>query len=334
VTYLDDSAGYAALRAGKLDMGRIPLVNLPQGAPGSLLPPTNPLGPDYRLAPWVESTIFFYLPNFNNPVMGPVFRQLYVRQALQEVENQPEIAAKAFRGYAIPASGPVPPSPSTLWEPAVEKLNAGQGPYPFSTTAAKSLLTSHGWRDSAGVMTCQRPGTGAGQCGAGIPKGKRLAFTLDWGAGFSATPTMMAIYKADAAQAGIDITLVEQPFQTVLGESTPCSPGPQCSWDALYYGNWLYNGPGFEPTGEYLFATGAAANSGSYSDPTEDGLIAGTHFSSSLAVFHQYAAYTAEQLPFIWMPDEYGIWAVSTKLHNVAFSPIDTVLPEYWYYTK
>jgi peptide/nickel transport system substrate-binding protein len=334
VTYLEDSAGYTALKAGKLDMGRIPLEDLPQGAPGTMLPATNPLGPDYKLAPWIESTIFYYIPNMNNPVMGPVFRQLYIRQALQEVEDQPSIDAKAFRGYAIPGSGAVPSSVDALWEPTVQKANGGQGPYPFSITAARSLLTGHGWRESGGVMTCQKPGTDAGQCGAGIARGKKLAFSLDWGLGFSATPQMMAIYKADAARAGIDITLVAQPFQTVLGESTPCSPGPKCTWDALYYGSWIYDGPGFEPTGEYLFQTGAAANSGSYSSPTEDGLITQTQFSSSLAVFRQYATYNAKQVPFIWMPDEYGVWGVSAKLHNVSFSPIDTLLPEYWYYTK
>jgi peptide/nickel transport system substrate-binding protein len=334
MTYPDEQTGYEALRAGKMDMGRIPLPDLPQAAAGSMLPPSNPLGPDYTLIPWAESTIFFYIPNLNNPVMGPVFRQLYVRQALQEVDDQPGIITKIFRGFALPGSGGVPSSAATMWEPAVQKTNGGNGPYPFSVPAARALLTSHGWRESGGVMTCQQSGTGPADCGVGVPRGRKLAFTLDWGTGFVTNAQMMAMYRADAARAGIDITLVAQPFDTVVGEATPCSPGPKCGWDALYYGNWLFNGPGFEPTGESLFQTGAGGNAGSYSSPVENSLIAQTHTSNSLAEFQKYATYTARQLPFIWMPDQFGVWGVSSKLHNVYLSPIDTLLPEYWYFTK
>ena len=67
-----------------------------------------------------------------------------------------------------------------------------------------------------------------------------------------------------------------------------------------------------------------------------DKLINETHTSSSLAVFHQYATYAAQQLPFMWVPNPnpFQIQAVSSKLHNVAFSPMFTLLPEYWYFTK
>jgi peptide/nickel transport system substrate-binding protein len=334
MTFLDDPQGYAALKSGKIDMGRIPLEDLPHAAPGSMLPATDPLGSGYNLKPWVEPTIFFYAPNFNNPKLGPVFRQLYVRQALQEVEDQPKMDTSVFKGYAVPGSGPIASSPVTMWTPKVQTANGGNGPYPFSLTNAKSLLTRHGWRMSGGVMTCQNPGSGAGRCGAGVARGQKLAFTLDWAQSFSVTPEVMAAYKAEAAQAGIDITLVSQSFQQVLGEAVPCSPGPKCTWDAVYYGNWLYNGPGYEPTGESLFQTGAAENPGSYSNPVEDNLIAQTHYSNSLDEFRQYASYTAEQLPWIWMPDEFGIIAISNKLHNVYTNPIDTLLPEYWYLTK
>jgi peptide/nickel transport system substrate-binding protein len=333
VTYPSEETGYEAFKAGKVDMTRIPLPDLPQEPPGTSLPSTNPLGTSSTLIPWAESTIFYYIPNLNNPVMGPVFRQLYARQALEEVEDQSAIISKVFRGYAVPGTGGVPSSAATMWEPAVQKINGGDGPYPYSISAAQALLTSHGWRESGGVMVCENPGTGPAECGAGIPQGRKFAFTLDWATGFVTTPQMMDMYRADAAKAGIDITLVSQSFQGVLGEAAPCS-GPKCSWDALYYGNWLFNGPGFEPSGEALFQTGAGANAGSYSDQVEDSLITQTHTNSSLSTFGKYATYTAEQLPFIWMPDQYGVWAVSDKLHNAYLSPVDTLLPEFWYLTK
>ncbi len=126
----------------------------------------------------------------------------------------------------------------------------------------------------------------------------------------------------------------DQSFNTVIGESTPCKPGPKCTWDALRYGGWVFNGPGFEPTGEPLFQTGAGSNSGSYSNSQMDSLINQTHTSSSLTVFHNYAAYVAQQLPYIWLPADYYVEGVNSKLHNVGFNPFYTLLPEYWYFTK
>ncbi len=117
---------------------------------------------------------------------------------------------------------------------------------------------------------------------------------MDYATGVPAFQEEVAIIKSDMAQAGIQINLVPQSFNTIIGESAPCKPPtPNCKWDILYFGGWNFNGPGFEPTGEPLFATGASSNSGSYSDPTMDKLINLTHTSSSLSVFQQYATYAA-----------------------------------------
>ena len=102
----------------------------------------------------------------------------------------------------------------------------------------------------------------------------------------------------------------------------------------LWWGGWAYDGPGFEPTGEPLFATGAGSNSGNYSDPTMDMLIDETHTSSSMTVFDQFATYAAQQLPYIWVPFNYRIYAVNAKLRGVNFNPLYTFLPEYWYWTR
>jgi len=50
----------------------------------------------------------------------------------------------------------------------------------------------------------------------------------------------------------------------------------------------------------------------------------------------QYATYGAQQLPFIYVPNPnpYQIQAVTSKLKGVTFSPLFTLLPEYWYFTK
>ena len=55
--------------------------------------------------------------------------------------------------------------------------------YPYNLSAAKELLSSHGWTiNVGGVDTCAKPGTGAGECGAGIPKGAKLQFTMPFAA--------------------------------------------------------------------------------------------------------------------------------------------------------
>jgi len=332
--YTDDTTEYTALKTGQIDVGYIPSADLPPKSGNSVLPSVNPLGSAYNLEPAYQYGIYYMVINFNNPTIGPAFKQLYVRQALQDVVDQPGIDKAVYRGYAYPTSGGVPTQPQSQWVPAVQNENGGQGPYAFSVSTAKSLLTSHGWKEVNGVMTCESAGTAATDCGAGVTAGTKLSLTMDYATGVQAFQEEVAVYKSDATQAGIAINLVPQSFNTIIGETTPCSPGPKCTWDILNFGGWNFNGPGFEPTGEPLFETGASSNPGSYTDSNEDKLINETHTSSSIGVFDQYATYTAQQLPFIWLPNAYAVQAVSSKLANVQFNPLFTWLPEYWNFTK
>jgi peptide/nickel transport system substrate-binding protein len=333
VPFTDDATEYTALKTGQLDVGYIPAADLPQKPANSPVPATNPLGSGYYLEPFWSYGIQYAQPNFNNPAVGYMVRQLYIRQALQYAMDQPGIDRAIWRGYAEPTSGPAPTEPTNQWTPAIQKENNGQGPYPFDLAKAKSLLTSHGWSEVGGVMTCQDPA----KCGTGITQGQKLQLTYVYATGMAATTATWQAYKSDASQVGIDINIVGQSFNTIIGQSLPCSPmGPRCAVQVFAYGGWSYDGPGFEPTGEPLFATGAGSNSGNYSDPTMDQLINETHTSSSLAVFHQFATYAAQQLPFLWAPnpEPFRIKAVSSKLHNITFNPLFTLLPEYWYFTS
>ena len=332
VPYTADSTEYTALKTGQLDVGYIPSADLPQKPASSILPATNPLGSSYSLQPFYFFGITYAQPNFNNSQIGFIVRQLYVRQALQSAFDQPGIIKAIYRGYAVPASGPAPNAPpGNQWIPSIQAQNNYQGPYPFSIAKAKSLLTSHGWAMQGGVMTCQDPA----KCGTGIKQGQQLKLTFIYSTGQAATAEMWQTYKSDASKAGIDINLVGQTFNTIVGEAAPCAPmGPKCSVQVFAYGGWVYDGPGFEPTGEPLFATGAGSNAGNYSDSKMDNLINATHTSSSLDVFHTYATYGAQQLPFIWNPNAYTVQAISSSLHNVTFSPLFTLLPEYWSFSK
>ena len=330
VPFTDASTTYTALKTGQLDIGRIPSADLPQKPASQALPSTNPLGSGYNLQPLYPYGFNYYVPNMNNAKTGPMFKQLYIRQALQMVMDQPGDSTAIWRGYAVSQGGAVPGVPANQWTPDIQKENGNQGPYPFSPANAKALLTSHGWTETSGVMTCTDPA----KCGAGITQGQQLAFTIFYATGLPEFNNQVANYKSDAAQAGIKVNITGGTFNAVVGESTPCKPGPKCTWDVLWWGGWGFNGPGFEPTGEPLFQTGAGSNSGSYSDPKMDQLINATHTSSSLAVFHDYATYAAQQLPYIYTPNNYRVYGVAAKLQGVAFNPLYTFLPEYWYWTK
>ena len=331
VPYTSDTTEYTALKTGGLDVGYIPPADLPQRTT-SVLPPTDPLGSGFSLQPFYFYGITYAQPNYNNPQVGFIVRQLYIRQALQEVFDQPGIDKQIYRGYAIPTSGPAPNAPpGNQWMPAVQAENGEQGPYPFSISHAKALLTSHGWALQGGVMTCEDPA----KCGTGITKGQKLQLSYVYSTGQAAVTAMWQAYKSDASKAGIDVNLVGQSFNTIVGEAAPCAPmSSKCGVQVFAYGGWVFDGPGFEPTGEPLFATGAGSNAGNYSNAEMDSLINATHTSSSLSVFHSYATYGAEQLPFVWAPDPYTVQAISSSLHGVTFSPLYTLLPEYWHFTK
>ena len=333
--YTDDTTEYTALKTGGLDVGYIPPQDLAPVSGGQVLPSVNPLGSAFTLQPSYGFSIEFFMINFNNPTLGPAFKQLYVRQALQELIDQEGMIRSVARGYGYPTSGGVPALPENQWVPSIENDNGGQGPYAFSVAGATNLLTSHGWKNVGGVMTCQSPGGGPNQCGAGVAAGTKLSMTMDYTSGVAYFQQEVAIVKSDMRQAGIQLNLVPQSFDTIIRESGPCKPTQvSCEWDILDSGGWTFNGPGFEPTGEPIFATGASSNSGSYSDPQMDRLINQTHTSDSLATFQQYATYVANQLPVIWMPNGYVVSAISSKLANVASNPLATLLPEYWYFTR
>jgi peptide/nickel transport system substrate-binding protein len=331
ISYTADSTEYTALQTGQVNVGWIPPGDLPQRSSATALPASNPLGKSGKLIPFDNYIISFWVPNLNNPSVGWVFQQLYVRQALQEVMNQPGIIKSILRGYGYPTSGAAPNEPAgNRWIPAIQKDNSSQGPYPFSIAKARALLTSHGWSEVGGVMTCRVPA----KCGAHINKGQQLKFTIYYALGLTGANLMFQDYKSNAAQAGIAINLAGQSYNTVSAEGIPCTMGPKCTWQAVWYGGWEFNGPNWQPTGEPMFETGAGGNAGSYSSSIADRLIGTVETSNSLADYHDYAAYIAEQLPVIWLPTSITINAVSSNLHNVTFSPFSTLLPEYWYFTK
>jgi peptide/nickel transport system substrate-binding protein len=331
--FTSDSSEFNVLKAGNtIDVGYIPSQDLPAKPASAAVPSTNPAGSSYNLVPSYTWSVNYFGPNFNNPTVGPTLRQLYVRQALQETLDQPVDVSKALQGYGYPNFSPVPVEPSNQWLSPKAKQGT---PYPFSVSKAKALLTQHGWTEKSGVMTCTRPGTGSAQCGAGVKAGAKMSFTYHYASGTQSLSQEMQQYKSDAAQAGIQLNMKAEPFNSVLGEAVICKPTQSsCSWQiANWGGGWIY-APDFLPTGEDLFATGAGSNTGSYSDPTMDKLIKATEQQNGTQPMFTYEDYASQQLPVIFQANEYAISAVSNHVGGVNSNPLGSIVPEYWYRTK
>jgi len=139
------------------------------------------------------------------------------------------------------------------------------------------------------------------------------------------------------AQAGIKLSLEGKAFGDVISTvAAPCTPGKACAWDiGNWGGGWIYS-PDFYPTGEEIFATGAASNFGLYSDKTNDTNILATNKSSAVQTLYTYENYLATQVPDIWQPEVPGVLQEIGK--NVCGVTPENILlqwtAENWYFCK
>jgi peptide/nickel transport system substrate-binding protein len=326
-SFTTDTSMVDALRAGSsVQAGTLPLNDVNQA--GELK------AEGYSTAPVPIPGVAGIEPNFYNAQVGAVFRQLYIRQAMEELVNRPQLVAKVYNGYADPGNGPVPVLAFPNWASPLEKAG---GPYPYSPSAAAALLKSHGWKVvPGGVSSCQSPGPGPSQCGAGIAAGQRLAFQLAYSSGRATTDEQNAAIQSSEEQAGIALSLKPEPFNTLVGTTGVCtakSHAQDCGWQLVEFG---YDPYGLYPADTGNFATGGNSNYGGYSDPMADALINATLQGSGTQAFFQYEDYVARQLPWLWLPLREGLEVYKTSLGGIApLNPFSTDLDfETWYYTS
>ena len=334
--FTDEPTEYNALLGGKLQVGYLPLANVTKAT-------TNPnvvAAQDPRLSGFYLNEYygweFAYFPvnlnsSGNNGAAGKIISQLYFRQAMQTLVDQPAIISKVFKGYGAPEYGPVPVLPVTNFLSAGEKTN----PYPYSLSNAEKLLSSHGWKiNPGGTDTCTKPGTGSDECGAGIPAGTPLTFNMQFATGITSQTEAVDDEISSWASAGIHVNETTSTFDTVIGNATACTPGPSCTWEFQdWAGSWVYS-PDIYPTGEELFATGAVANYGSYSNPQADTFIKETDFTN--ASLDNYENLMAKDVPVIYLPDQVqSLTETQNDLRGVVpQNPLSTITPENWYFVK
>jgi peptide/nickel transport system substrate-binding protein len=326
--FTTDTAELDSLRAGNtIDVGSLPLNDIQQAG---VLKASG-----YSVASQPIPGVAEIIPNFYNAAVGPLLRQLYIRQALEELINRPQIVAKVYSGYADPGNGPVPIKAGGPWVSPLEKSG---GPYPYAPPAAITLLKAHGWKVvPGGTSTCQRPGSAASDCGAAITAGEPLSFQLAYSSGRTSTDEQSAAIQSSQAQAGIKINLKSEPFDTLIGTVGNCTasshPASTCGWQLVDFG---YDPYSLYPAGDGFFNTGGFNNSGGYSSPEMNTLINATEFGSSTKAFFAYEDYAARQLPWLWLPNRSAILVYKSTLHGITpLNPFSGGLnPEVWYYSS
>jgi peptide/nickel transport system substrate-binding protein len=269
---------FVGLRNGTVSVGYLP---------PSMWGARNKLPDDVRTASYLFG-MNFMIPNLSPKApegIGPVFSQLYVREALEMGIDQPGIIKTLYHGAGVVSDGPIPPKPNTaFFDPALRHV-----PYPFNPAAGKALLEAHGWHDVNGVMT---------------KGGQKLAFTVTYMAGSTTATRVMELIKSDWAREGISATLQTMPINEILATAVQSDP---TKWQMAYWGGagWTYQ-VDYYPTGGELFATDAAENDSGYSSPVLDHLIQSTYESGTSsqikARMDAYQVFMAKNLPVLWMP--------------------------------
>ncbi|HTX80958.1 MAG TPA: ABC transporter substrate-binding protein [Streptosporangiaceae bacterium] len=340
VPFTTDAAEYDVLRSPssstKISVGYLPDEDAP-AKPANAATGSNPLS-GYTLDPLYPWGIDYSAINFQSSIgdHGAIFKQLYFRQALQYEMNQAAIISGPLRGYGALTVGPVAATPATKW---LSSKGRDGDPYPYNPTKAKQLLASNGWKVTpGGISTCVKPGTGAGECGAGITAGSALNFTFLYLTGTAWVQSEMTQLQSNASSIGIKLNLVPKTLGDVLSEvggNCVVVKSP-CNWDMANWGfGWSFS-PDYLPTGDQLFECGAVANSGGYCDKTNDSLIQQTLTNDSLSLFYKWQNYLAPQLPVIYQPNAaYTLTEVANNLKGYfPQSPTLSLTPENWYFVK
>jgi peptide/nickel transport system substrate-binding protein len=327
VAFTSVSAEFDQLLTGKLDVGFIDFSDLPQ-VPSLVSKGYSVFGyPDFGFA--------YVGYNFKDPTgdFDNIISQLYIRQVLAHLQDeQAEIKSRGlYNGAAGQAYGPVPAIPVSPFTPS----NALANPYPFSIAEATKQLTNHGWKVVPnGTTTCQNAGTGAGQCGAGIPKGTALSWNLYYASGATIAEGLVEAWVSNLKQVGINVSLSSKTFNYITGELSDVSaPANDKLWAMEDFGGFTDS---YYPTTNELFNTTGSFNQGGFSNAQLDQDILNSEFSSSNAAVQKELTLVTYLQPGLFQPNEDRLRAFSDKLSGPAASFFDATQeqysPEYWYF--
>ena len=327
VPFTSNAAEWNAVKTGSVDVGYVPQEDNPQ------IPQLKGLGYNYYGLP--DFGDYFVAYNFKDTTgsFNAVASQLYFRQAMQHLEDQAGQIKAYFNGYGDEAYGPIPKYPTSPFLPQ----NGTTNPYPFSTSDATNLLKANGWNIVPdGTDTCAKPGSGSGECGAGIPAGTKLAFNLIYNT-TPPIPQQVEDLASDAKAAGIELSLSGSNFNFMIQNyNDAASPANANKWAMEDFGgetNSTY------PTQFGFLNTGGSGQIGDYSNPQADSLINSSVTGSDPAAVTAEASYFTTQVPVLWQPVLDYTWAWKTNISATTPTAFENLTqydntPQFWYLTK
>jgi peptide/nickel transport system substrate-binding protein len=328
VPFTSTQAEFNAIKSKSIDVAFVASGNIPQ------LPQVLRLGYNYFGMPDFGMEFLNY--NFEDKTghFNSIVSNLYFRQAMAHLEDQQGWITAFMHGAGAPAYGPIPAYPKSPFLPS----NAATNPYPFSVSSAVSLLKSHGWQvNPGGTSTCQSAGSGASQCGAGIPAGTQLKFNLIYNSENPRIASEMTDLASKAKQAGINITLQSSNFNYMISNYLdPYAPANVNKWAMEDFGgesNSTY------PTTFSLFNTGGSNQVGNYSNPQADQLIQASITSSDPAAVKAEAQFLTTDQPTLFEPNPDYTWAWKTGLSAQTPEAWESLTqyqanPEFWYFNS
>lgn len=329
LAFTSSSAEFNQLESGSLTAGAVDSSQLSQ------VPALKKAG--YNVYGLPSYGFNFIMLNFKDKTknVNKLLAQLYIRQALDHLIDQPSyISSKGvYNGAASQNYSSVPAakgSPYTI----TDKPTA---PYPFDVSAATKLLSSHGWKVVPnGVTTCKDPGTGAGQCGAGIPKGQAITFNLFYSDQTPINEVQAVAFAGEAKNIGVTVNTAPKTFSYLIQHyNDPAAPSGVNDWAMELWGGFSISP---YPTANSTFNTTGSGNVGGYSNKKADALIAASVNGSDPNAVKAEGSYLSQNLPVLWLPQQDTIWASKKTLSGTpaSFESLtqETFVPEYWYFTR
>jgi peptide/nickel transport system substrate-binding protein len=329
VSFTSTSAEFNQLLTGKLTVGGVDYSDLPQ---------VSKLEKEgYNVWGYPDLGFNYITYNFKDKTgdFDKIISQLYVRQALAHLQDEPGIIASkgGYDGAAGLAYTAVPAVPPTPFTPA----NATVNPYPYSVSDAAKILSAHGWKVKAGsTTTCEKAGTGAGECGAGIPKGTPLTFNIVYAADPPVTGTQVEQFASAGKEVGVTMKLQTKTFNYITGNlSDPSNPNNDNAWAMESYGGFTDD---IYPTTNEIFNTTGSFNGGGFSNPTIDADINASAYSLNPNAVKKELSDLARLQPSLFQPEPDLIYAWKKNLSGppASFAALSQYQPdpEYWYFTK
>ncbi|OYV32242.1 MAG: hypothetical protein B7Z80_27545 [Rhodospirillales bacterium 20-64-7] len=264
-----DGEAVEGVESRDLDMANVPdaLWSAVQHLPGIHLV-TLPPGQDYN-----EIAL-----NFRDPAMV-FFRDVRVREAMADALDQAGMIKLVYHGLGVKIHGPVPPVPPTFLSP---EMKAGNYPVGYDPAKARALLKQAGFAPGPdGIME---------------KGGKKLSFTYLMSSGDALIEQSAEYEQADFAKVGIQMKIHEIEFNQMLALLN----NPHAHWEAAGLAESL----GGYPSGELLFKSGSAYNSGGYSNAEMDKLIEESTEAPGLTGLYAYENFASAQQPVIFVARE------------------------------